>query len=157
VDLALHLASLEHRGLQEPLEQSRHCGYVLACPGEAWESVIVLDDSLMCVTGMSTHVIMVLCNLMLKCRALLLQMESRGFELSLSLLQLVHTRVGWDFHVRRSPVPIDRMWESPVPPMRGAIVGIYDVPFRGRLLASVVNNLHHETFAQGVVAPLAGG
>jgi hypothetical protein len=67
------------------LEQSHRRSYVLACPGEAWEPIIILDDSLMHVAGLSTHLIMVLCDLMLERRALLLQMESCGFELSLSL------------------------------------------------------------------------
>jgi hypothetical protein len=65
---------------------------------------------------MHVHLVTVLRNLMLEHRALLLQMESRGFELLLPLPWLVHTRVGRDFCVRHSPAPIGRMRESPVPP-----------------------------------------
>jgi hypothetical protein len=72
VYLTLRLASLGRRGLQEPSEQSRRCGYVLACPGEAWEAVVVLNDSPMRVAGPSAHLIMVLRDLVLECPALLL-------------------------------------------------------------------------------------
>jgi hypothetical protein len=115
--LVLRLASLKRRRLREPSEQSRYCGYVLTCPSKAWEAVIVLDDSSMRATGPSVHLVMVLGDLMLERHALLLQMESRGFELPLSLPQLAHMRVGWDLRVHRSPVPISRMWGSPISPM----------------------------------------
>jgi hypothetical protein len=130
-DLTLCLASLRHR-LREPSEQSCRRGCVLACPGEAWESVVVLDDSPMRVAGTHAHIIMVLCNLMVKHRVLLLQMESCGFELLLLLPQLVHTRVGQDLCVRRSPTPIGRIRGSPIPPMRGAIVGTLKGPNMAR-------------------------
>jgi hypothetical protein len=52
--------------------QSCHRGYVLARSGEAWESVVVLDDSLMRIMGTHMHLIMVLCNLMLEHHVLLL-------------------------------------------------------------------------------------
>jgi hypothetical protein len=116
VYLALRLASLGHHGLREPSEQSRRCGFVLACPGEAWKIVIILDDSPMRVASLSAHLIMVLRDLVLERRALLLQIEPRSFELSLSLPQLVHTWVGWDLCVRRSPMPIDRVRGSPAAP-----------------------------------------
>jgi hypothetical protein len=57
------------------------------------------------IMGMSAHLIMVLCDLMLERRTLLLL-----------LLQLVPTQVGQDFHVHCSPVPIDRVRGSPIPP-----------------------------------------
>jgi hypothetical protein len=79
--LALHLAFLRCHRLREPSEQSRRYGDVLACPGEVWETIIVLDDSSMHIAGLSVHLIMVLCDLMLEHHALLLQMESRGFKL----------------------------------------------------------------------------
>jgi hypothetical protein len=72
VDLELCLVPLGRHGLRKPSEQSRHRGYVLASPGEVWESVIILDDSPMCIAGKRAHLIMVLCNLMLECCALLL-------------------------------------------------------------------------------------
>jgi hypothetical protein len=84
-------------------------------------------------------------------------MESRGFELLLPLLQLVHTSVGRDFCVRRSPAPIDRMRGSPIPPMWGTIIGTHDMSFGGHLTVRVVNDLRHEAFVRGVVAPLARG
>jgi hypothetical protein len=71
-DLALRLASLGRRGLQKPSEQSRHHGYVLACSGEAWEPVVVLDNSPMRVASTSAHLVMVLCDLMLERRGFLL-------------------------------------------------------------------------------------
>jgi hypothetical protein len=71
-DLVLHLASLGRRGVRKPSEQSRHRGYVLACPDEAWEPVIVLDNSPMLVASMSAHLIMVLCDLMLERHGFLL-------------------------------------------------------------------------------------
>jgi hypothetical protein len=71
-DLMLHLASLGHRGVQKPSEQSCHRGYVLACLDEAWEPVIILDNSPMLVASMSTLLIMVLCDLMLEHRGFLL-------------------------------------------------------------------------------------
>jgi hypothetical protein len=113
-DLALCLVSLRHRGLREPPEQSRHGSYVLASLGEAWESIVVLDDSSVRVASTCTHLVMVLCDLVLERRTLLLQMESRGFKLSLSLPPLVHTWVGWGFCIRRSSAPIDRMRGSPM-------------------------------------------
>jgi hypothetical protein len=93
-DLALRLASLERHGLREPLEQSHGGGYVLASPSEAWESIVVLDDSPVRVASTCTHLVMVLCDLVLERHTLLLHMESRGFNLSLSLPPLVHTWVG---------------------------------------------------------------
>jgi hypothetical protein len=146
VDLTLCLASLEHHRLWEPSEQSCHRSYVLAHLGEAWESVIILDDSPVHVVGMHAHLITVLCNLMLECWSLLLQMESRGFELLLSLPQLVHMWVGRDFRIRRSPMTVSRMRGSPVPPVRGAVVGTRDVSLEGHLTARVVNDVHHEAF-----------
>jgi hypothetical protein len=41
--------------------------------------------------------------------------------------------------------------------MRGTVVGTHDVPFEGHLMAGVIDDLHHETFVRGVVAPLARG
>jgi hypothetical protein len=90
----LCLASLGHRGLWEPLEQSHHGGYVLARPGKARESVVILDDSSVRVTGTRAHFVMVLCDLVLEHHVLLLQMESCGLKLLLPLPQLVHTRGG---------------------------------------------------------------
>jgi hypothetical protein len=98
-DLTLCLASLGRRRLRKPSEQSHRHGYVLACPSEAWEPIIILDDSLMCITGTSAHLVTVLCDLVFERRVLLFQVESRSFELSLSLPQLVHTWVGRDFCV----------------------------------------------------------
>jgi hypothetical protein len=49
------------------LKQSCHPSYVLACPSEVWESVIILDDSPMHVAVPSAHLITVLCDLMLEC------------------------------------------------------------------------------------------
>jgi hypothetical protein len=72
VDLALCLASLGGSGLREPSEQSHHRGYVLAHLDEAWESVVVLDDSLVRIMGTRAHLVMVLCDLMLEHRVLLL-------------------------------------------------------------------------------------
>jgi hypothetical protein len=68
----LCLVSLGRHELQEPSEQSRHCGYVLARPGEARESVIILDDSPVHVMGMRAHLTVVLCDLVLERRVLLL-------------------------------------------------------------------------------------
>jgi hypothetical protein len=83
--LALHLVCLGRRRLWESSEQSRHHGYVLACPGEAWEPIAILNDSPVRVAGMRTHLIMVLRDLVLECHTLLFQMEPRGLELLLSL------------------------------------------------------------------------
>jgi hypothetical protein len=112
----LCLASLGCCGLQEPSEQSRHRGYVLACPGEARESVVILDDSPMRVTGTHAHLNVVLHDLVLEGHVLLLRMESRSLKLLLPLPQLVHTLAGWDLCVRHSPAPISRVRGSPVPP-----------------------------------------
>jgi hypothetical protein len=153
----LRLASLRRRRLREPSEQSCCYGYVLACSGKAWKAVIVLNDSPMHVTGPSVHLVMVLCNLILEHRTLLLQIESRGFELPLLLLQLAHTRVGRDLHVYHSPMPIGRMWGSLVFPLRGTIVGTNTASLRGCLSMRVISDLRHEIFTRGVVAPVAGG
>jgi hypothetical protein len=109
------------------------------------------------VAGPSAHLVMVLGDLMLERHALLLQMESRGFELPLSLPQLAHMRVGRDLRIRRSPMPISRMWGSPVSPMRGTIVGTRTASLGGCLSVRVVSDLRHETITRGVVAPLARG
>jgi hypothetical protein len=37
--------------LWEPSEQGRHGNYVLACPGEVREILVILDDPLVHVTG----------------------------------------------------------------------------------------------------------
>jgi hypothetical protein len=58
-----------------------------------------------------------------------------------------------DLCVRCSPAPISRVWGSLVPPVRGVVVGSCDVPFEGRLVVRVVDDVRHETFARGVVAP----
>jgi hypothetical protein len=99
--------------------------------------------------GTRAHLVMVLCDLMLKRRALFLQMESCCFELSLLLPQLVYTWVGQDFCVCHSSTPIGRMQGSPVPPMRGAVIGIRNVSFKGRFTVRVINDLRHEAFARG--------
>jgi hypothetical protein len=62
------------------------------------------------------HLVMVLCDLMLEHLTLLLQMESHGFELSLSLPQLVHAQVGQDIYIHHSSTPIGKMRGTPVPP-----------------------------------------
>jgi hypothetical protein len=103
VNFTLCLASVGRRRLREPSEQGRRRGYVLARPGEAQESIVVLDDSSVCVAGTRTHLVVVLCNLVLERRVLLLQIESRGFELSLPLPQLVHVWVGQGFCVIEPP------------------------------------------------------
>jgi hypothetical protein len=72
MDFALCLASLGRRGLREPSEQSRHRGYVLARPSEAWEFVVILDDSPVRVMGTRAHLTVVLCDLVLERRVLLL-------------------------------------------------------------------------------------
>jgi hypothetical protein len=139
------------------LEQSCHYGYVLAHLDKAWEVVVILDDSSMCIVGLSAHLVMVLGDLMLECHVLLLQMESHGIELPLSLPQLVHTRVARDLRVCRNLVPIGKMWVGPISPMRGIIVGTRTTSLGGHLSTRVVSNLCHEAFARGVVTPLARG
>jgi hypothetical protein len=104
--------------------------------------------------GMRAHLVVVLCDLMLEHRALLLQMESCGLKLLLPLPQLVHMLVGRDLCVHRSPTPINRMRGSPVPPIRGAVVGTHDKPFGDHLVVRVIDDVRHETFTRGVVAPL---
>jgi hypothetical protein len=101
----------------------------------------------MCFVGLSAHLILVLCDLMLECRTLLLQMMSCGFEPSLSLSQPVHMWVGRDLRVRHSPMPIGRMWGSPILPMRGIIVSACVTSLGGRLSVSVIDNLRHDVFA----------
>jgi hypothetical protein len=46
---------------------------------------------------------------------------------------------------------------SPVHPMRGTIVGTHDVSLGGHLMVRVINDVYHEAFTPGVVAPLARG
>lgn len=67
----LCLVSLGRRGLWEPSEQSHRYVYVLARPGEARESVIVLENSPVRVMGMRAHLTVVLCDLVLERRVLL--------------------------------------------------------------------------------------
>jgi hypothetical protein len=67
-----------------------------------WESIVVLNNSPVRVARMRMHLIMVLCDLVLEHFTLLFQMESHGFELSLSLPQLVHVQVGRDIYIRHS-------------------------------------------------------
>jgi hypothetical protein len=41
--------------------------------------------------------------------------------------------------------------------MWGTIIGTHDMSFGGHLTVRVVNDLRHEAFVRGVVAPLARG
>jgi hypothetical protein len=84
-------------------------------------------------------------------------MESYSLEVLLSLLQLVHTRVGRDLYVCLSPMPISRMrGEGLVSPVRGDAVSTRDVPLGGHLAVRVVDDVCHEAFTRGVVASLTG-
>jgi hypothetical protein len=62
------------RGLWEPSEQGRRDSYVLACSGEVWEILVVLDDPPVHVAGdgACTPTVSMTFDLALELRALLL-------------------------------------------------------------------------------------
>ena len=85
------------RRLREPSEQSHRGSDVLACPGEVWERLIVLDDPSVHVTGhgaCASSVSMAL-ELTIELRAFLLELESRFLKLQVLGLQLLHPQARW--------------------------------------------------------------
>ena len=70
---------LGHREPQEPPEQGRCDGDVLACPGEVWEGFVVLDDPPVHVAGHSARTPTV--SVALELRVFLLEQESCFVEL----------------------------------------------------------------------------
>ena len=78
------------------MEQGHHGGNVLARPGEAREGFIISDDPPIHVAGHGTGAptVSVALDLMIKLRTLLLELESRFLDLSVSDFQLLH-RHAW--------------------------------------------------------------
>ena len=74
---------LGHRGPQNPSELGRCGGDVLACPGEVWEGLIILDDPLVHITshGACTPTVSMVLDLSLELHAFLLELESCFLEL----------------------------------------------------------------------------
>ena len=81
-------AILECRRLWKPPEQGRRNIDVLACPGEVWEGLVVLDDPPVHVAGHDARTSTV--SVALKLRAFLLELESCFFELLVPRPQLLY-------------------------------------------------------------------
>ena len=74
------------RGLRKPPEEGRYGSDVLACPGEVWEGFVVLDDSLVHVTGHGAHTptVSMALDLSLELRMFLLELEPCFLDLLVS-------------------------------------------------------------------------
>ena len=83
-----------HR-LQKSLEQGYHSSDVLACLGEVWEGLVILDDPLVYIVGhgMCTPTVSMALNLSLKLHAFLLELESCFFKLLVSCPELLYPQM----------------------------------------------------------------
>ena len=83
---------LGHRRPRKPSEQGCHYSDVLACPGEAWEGFVILDDPLVHIVGHGTctPTVSIALDLSLELHAFLLELESCFFELLVPCPQLLY-------------------------------------------------------------------
>ena len=80
------------RGLRKPSEQGHHGSDVLACLGEVWEGLIILDDPPVHITAHSlrTPTVSVALDLSLELRTFLLELKLCFLKLLVSGLQLLY-------------------------------------------------------------------
>jgi hypothetical protein len=143
VNLVVGPTILGRCGLWKAMEQGRHDGDVLACPGEAREGFIIGDDPSVHVAGhgAGAPTISAALDVLIELRAFLLELESCLLDVSVSGFQLLH-RHAWRGRCLPLCLVVEVVcWGSLL------LVDAFDVPLGGT---------RHEAFTRGVVASPAG-